>query len=186
MALTIQPLNRSTLPDVNRCDGSFTVDSVLALRIEDGLLHITPVPVEPYMKRYPQEDRDWSDYIENREKALFLAYLDGKLAGQVQVRLNWNRFACIEDVVVDAALRRHGVGRALIERAVLWAAEKELPGVMLETQNNNVAACRLYESCGFELAGFDRYLYRGLDPYTEEIALYWYLVFDLASPSETL
>jgi streptothricin acetyltransferase len=48
---------------------------------------------------------------------------------------------------------------------------------MLETQNNNVAACRLYESGGFQLAGFDRCLYKGLHPDTDEIALYWYLVF---------
>ena len=58
-----------------------------------------------------------------------------------------------------------------------WARTQQLAGVMLETQNNNVAACRLYESGGFQLVGFDRCLYRGLHPGTDEIALYWYLVF---------
>jgi streptothricin acetyltransferase len=48
---------------------------------------------------------------------------------------------------------------------------------MLETQNINVAACLFYQRCGFTLGGFDRYLYRGLDPSTEEVALYWYLLF---------
>jgi ribosomal protein S18 acetylase RimI-like enzyme len=62
-------------------------------------------------------------------------------------------------------------------RAIEWAKEKGLPGLMLETQNNNVAACHLYESCGFELGGFDRNLYKGLHPDTKEIALYWYLFF---------
>ena len=47
----------------------------------------------------------------------------------------------------------------------------------LETQNINVAACRLYASCGFVLAGFDGCLYRGVMPGTRENALFWYLVF---------
>jgi ribosomal protein S18 acetylase RimI-like enzyme len=59
-----------------------------------------------------------------------------------------------------------------------WARDKGCPGMMLETQNNNVAACRFYESCGFELGGFDAYLYKGLNRTTDEIALYWYLMFE--------
>jgi hypothetical protein len=49
--------------------------------------------------------------------------------------------------------------------------------MMLETQDNNVLGCRLYASCGFELRGFDTHLYKGLDPSSDEIALYWYLIF---------
>jgi ribosomal protein S18 acetylase RimI-like enzyme len=69
------------------------------------------------------------------------------------------------------------VGRALLQHVIQWAKSRQLPGVMLETQNNNVAACRLYESCGFQLGGFDRCLYLGLNPGTDEIALYWYFCF---------
>jgi len=80
--------------------------------------------------------------------------------------------------VVDAQFPAAGTCRALIARAVEWAKAKNLPGIMLETQNNNVAGCKLYEKCGFKLGGFDRYLYRGLTPATDEIALYWYLIFN--------
>ena len=52
---------------------------------------------------------------------------------------------------------------------------------MLETQNINVAACLFYARCGFVLGGYDRFLYRGLTPETDEIALYWYLIFDTLS-----
>lgn len=38
---------------------------------------------------------------------------------------------------------------------------------MLETQNNNVAACALYESCGFTLEVVDFYLYKGLSLFTD-------------------
>ncbi len=68
-------------------------------------------------------------------------------------------------------------GRRLMEQAIRWARERGLPGVVLETQNINLAACRLYESCGFVLRGFDGYLYRGIEPDSREIALFWYLLF---------
>ena len=37
-----------------------------------------------------------------------------------------------------------------------------MPGIMLETQNNNVAACKFYEKCGFVIGGFDFLVYKGL------------------------
>jgi len=51
---------------------------------------------------------------------------------------------------------------------------ENLPGLMLETQNNNLAACAFYEKHGFRLGGIDRCLYQGLDPQSSEIALFWY------------
>jgi hypothetical protein len=48
---------------------------------------------------------------------------------------------------------------------------------MLETQNVNVGACRLSESCGFVLGGFDGYLYRGFEENAREVALFYYLIF---------
>jgi streptothricin acetyltransferase len=92
-------------------------------------------------------------------------------------RSRWNRFAIIWDIAVDPPFRRRGIGRRLIEQATAWARARDLPGVMLETQHINVAACRLYESCGFILEGFDACLYRGAMPGTREIALFWYLLF---------
>jgi len=88
----------------------------------------------------------------------------------------------LEDITVKTAYRRQGIGRALVNRAIDWTRSRQLPGIMLETQNNNVAACRFYERCGFELGGFDRHLYGALHPDTREIALYWYLVFPQEIP----
>ena len=56
-----------------------------------------------------------------------------------------------------------------------------LPGIMLETQNNNLGACRLYERCGYVLGGIDHLRYRGIDPRTQEVALFWYRFFDEAT-----
>ena len=79
---------------------------------------------------------------------------------------------------MDVKFRRQGIGKQLILQAQRWAQDRSLAGIMLETQDNNVSACKFYESCGFQLRGFDAYLYKGINIHTDEIALYWYLIFD--------
>ena len=175
--LSIQPIDASNLHDLNRVDGTFTIDSRLVPNMQDGQIGYSIEPVQPHTKRYPAEKFDWATFIDNPGKVIYLAYVDGQLAGQIILWKNWNGYGYIEDIAVDASFRRQGIGRRLIEQAVAWAKSHALPGLMLETQDNNVAACRLYIACGFHLGGFDRELYRAIDPNTTEIALYWYLTF---------
>ena len=73
----------------------------------------------------------------------------------------WNKFAYIEELSVDTEFRGKGLGRALLTCAIDWAKRQGFPGVTLETQDNNVPACMLYEKSGFVLTGFD--LYAGHD-----------------------
>jgi streptothricin acetyltransferase len=175
--ITIKEIDHLRLADVNQCDGAFFINSRLVISAENDTIHYTTINTPPYQKQYPQDEVDYATYIDNPDQIIFLAYADQQIAGQIRVRRHWNHYAYIEDLAVDTRFRKRGIGQMLLQQATLWAKEKQLPGVMLETQNNNVAACRLYERCGFALGGFDRYLYQGLNPGTEEIALYWYLIF---------
>lgn len=175
--VSVLPMDKDTLQQVNQCDASFTIDSKLVLSAENAKIRYTTVDVPPYTKTYGPDEVDYTTFLSNPDKVVFFAYVDEELAGQIRVMKYWNGYAYIDDVAVDKKFRRQGVGRALIERAIKWAKEHKFPGLMLETQNNNVAACTLYEHCGFELRGFDTHLYKGIDPNTEEIALYWYLIF---------
>ncbi len=177
MTISVHALEQETLADAGCCDGVFTVDAKLVLAVADDVIRFTVVAVPPHPKRYPVEPVDARAYLDDPDRAILLARVDGVGGGEIRLRRNWNRYAYIEDIVVDIAYRRRGVGRALIHAATQWAKDRGLPGLMLETQNNNVAACRFYQRCGFELGGFDRQLYRGLDPDTDEIALFWYLHF---------
>lgn len=170
-------IDETNLQHINQVDGAFLVDSVLHLRAEDGKITYTVSNVPEYWKRYGTDAVDYTTYIRNPDKAAFLAYVDKQTAGQIILRRNWNRYCYIEDIAVDQKFRQHGIGRRLIAAAIEWAKAGNLPGIMLETQNNNVAACRFYESCGFHLGGLDNDLYRGVDPATSEMALYWYLIF---------
>ena len=175
--IVIQPLTVANQADLNRCANAFTVEAELHLTAEDGRIGYSVEPVTPYVKRYDPEIYDGQAYLEKPDHAAWLAYADGQLAGQILVHEHWNRCAIIGDIAVDPPYRRRGVGRRLIEQAVAWARGRGLPGIMLETQNINVPACRLYERCGFVLGGFDACLYRGVMPGTREIALFWYLLF---------
>jgi ribosomal protein S18 acetylase RimI-like enzyme len=141
-----------------------------------GAIAYSVEPVAPYLKRYVPEPYDPDEYIGQPDHAAWLAYVEGELAGQILVRKNWNRFAIVWDIAVNPGVRRQGVGSRLMDHAITWTRERGLPGVMLETQNINVPACRLYERCGFVLGGFDRYLYCGELPGTSEVALFWYLL----------
>ena len=165
------------MADAKSCDASFVIDSELVLGAKDGVITYEVRPLPAWRKSYAHSgERELQGFIGDPDKSFFLAYIDGKVAGHASVSVNWNRLALIDHVEVDSHFRKRGVGTALVAHAVGWARQKRLLGLMLETQNNNVAACRLYEACGFTLGGFDRFLYQGEMPGTREIALFWYLM----------
>jgi streptothricin acetyltransferase len=178
MQIEIQQLDQGNIQDINQCDGSFTVNSHLELSMKDGKLLYSAFPVQPYKKEFPIEEMDVNSFVNNPDKIIFLAYFEGKLAGQIDVIKWWNGYVYVNAFAVNSEYRRHGIGKVLLQKAIEWAQENRFPGVMLETQNNNAAACALYKKCGFELSGFDKHLFKGLDPHTKEVALFWYLLFD--------
>ena len=178
MMVEIDELNQNNLNDPGRCDGAFVIDSRLVPELVDGRIsyHIESLPKRT--KRYAERDEDYLATIKDPARTIFLAYLHGRVIGEIVLKEHWNNTAYIEDIVVHAGFRRQGAGRALIERAKQWAREHQLAGIMLETQDVNVAACRLYESCGFNLRGIDTHLYRAIEHVSGETALYWYYLFE--------
>ena len=177
MEIIIRQMDEQTLSDVDRCDSTFKTDSRLMVSAENGRISYTVVPMTPREKSYPPETKDYRGYLTDPNKVIFFAYADGELAGQIRMLKWWNAYACVDDLAVEPRFRKLGIGRALIMCGVEWAQKKGFFGVMLETQDINVSACRLYQRCGFELGGFDRNVYKALNPSTDELALYWYLIF---------
>ena len=174
--IRVKGISLENLSDCDKCDGTFLVDSELVLSVENDIVSYGVVPIDPYKKRYvADKNRDLSAYIGNPRGNVYLAYVGEQVVGQMIIYINWNGFCLIEDLEVDVNWRRQGVGTALIQQAILWTRKNKLPGIMLETQNNNVPACVLYEKNGFVLGGYDKNLYKAIDPQTREIALFWYL-----------
>jgi len=177
MQVIIREVTTDTIHQLKKEGSSFEINSKLVLSAENGKISYTIINIAPYIKKYWDEEFDSSSYIDNPDKIAFFACLEDVPIGQIRVQKHWNSYAYIEDIAVEPEYRGQGVGRVLMEQAIAWAKSKGFPGMMLETQDNNVAGCRLYASCGFKLYGFDTYSYKGLDPSTDEIALYWYLLF---------
>jgi ribosomal protein S18 acetylase RimI-like enzyme len=175
--IEIHQIDQDNLFQINLCDNSFLVEEKLRLYTKEQEILYSSVPINHFVKSYPPEEIDYSSYIDNPEKNVYFAFIEGQLAGQIILRKNWNGYAYIEDIAVDCSFRRQGVGQRLMVQAVEWARSKALPGIMLETSNVNVPACKFYAHFGFKLGGFDRYLYQAVMPGTQEVAMYWYLTF---------
>jgi ribosomal protein S18 acetylase RimI-like enzyme len=175
MEITIRKIDSGESPQTKSFSRKSMVTSRLVLGMEDEKLVYTIVPVEPYERDYSAEDVEYG--FDDEGPTIFFAEVDGKLAARIRMMRWWNRFAYVEDLVVNPEYRGLGIGRKLLERGIQWARENHFPGVMLETQDNNVSACTLYQSCGFALGGFDRNVYKAINPNTKETALYWYLIF---------
>lgn len=175
----IVPLSEVLLGDMGRANEPFWVFGRIVPQLRGGVWSYTEeIFPEPYEKTYPADENDWRAYISGEDKAAFLAYMDGKCAGQIVLRRDWNRYAFIEDIAVAASARRQGVGTALMERAKEWAAQGGMQGLALETQDNNLAACRFYAKCGFAVGAVNTMLYRNFErPYCDETAVFWYMRF---------
>ncbi|WP_338768772.1 GNAT family N-acetyltransferase [Massilia sp. METH4] len=163
---------RLTARELATCDFSFDV-SEEAVPPFDGNDIVNVVQVAPYRKAYDSDGE-----LEPADgQFLFAARDAGRVCGYVIVSHAWNHFCQVDDLAVDCGMRRRGLGVQLLDTARAWAAARGLPGMRLETQSNNVPACRLYARYGFQLGGHDRHLYSTLLLPQRETALYWYLFF---------
>ena len=69
-----------------------------------------------------------------------------------QRRTLWHAgpFALIEELVVDEDVRRHGVGRALMQAALEWARAQGCSELEISTDQENADAQAFYRRLGFE------------------------------------
>ncbi len=176
----IEALTSALVEPALALDDSFMVDARLRLHAQDGRIGYRAEPIRPERKRYGQATaEELREYLDQDSTAAFLALAeDDTVIGRVLLSHRWTGFGSIDDLAVDRRWRVKGVGSALLARAIAWAREQGLPGLSLETQDNNVAACHLYQAHGFELGGFDRYLYANQAELAGETALFWYLRLD--------
>ncbi len=63
--------------------------------------------------------------------------------------------AQVTDLVVNAPLRRHGIGTRLLRVARRWAQEREFTRLVAETQTKNYPAIALYQRAGMTFSGYN-------------------------------
>lgn len=66
-------------------------------------------------------------------------------------------------------------------RIIEWAKHKNLHGLMLETQDNNLIACKFYHNCGFKIGSVDTMLYANFENNFEKAV---FLVFKVLECKE--
>ena len=170
----IVPMSENHLCDINKPNQPFSVFGRLIPSFKKGIWTWTEELFEtPFEKLYPNDEIEYSNYIGNPDRIIYMAYIDNQCVGQIRLRRNWNNYCYIEDIAVGRQYRGMGIGKNLINAAILWAKNGEMPGLMLETQDINLAACRFYHRCGFELGAVDIMLYRNCLN-SDEKAMFWY------------
>lgn len=175
MEFIIHKTDMDKAPKANMFSRKFIVKSRIVLSIENEKLTYSVVDVNPYERDIYAQDAGYG--FSETAPTVFYAEVNGKLAGRIKTLMWWNQFAYIDDLVVNPDYRGTGLGRVLLEHGIQWARENNFPGVMLETQDDNAPACKLYQKYGFVLSGFDRSVYKAINPHKDETALYWYLIF---------
>jgi len=93
--------------------------------------------------------------VADRNQALFVAEMSGKVIGwlqvSIQVLIMHDNEAEVGGFVVDGHARRSGVGRLLMERAEQWSRERGCHSVYLRTNIIREDAHAFYEKLGYKI-----------------------------------
>ncbi|MCH5286907.1 MAG: GNAT family N-acetyltransferase [Christensenellaceae bacterium] len=174
--MEIVEITQHNLADLNKANQPFEMIGRIKPAFADGVWTYTEELYEQTRaKAYPNDPLDYAAYLKDSDKTIFLAYSGAECIGQIVLKRDWNQYAFIEDICVAQSARGQGVGTGLIKKAIEWAKNANLIGLALETQDNNLLACRFYAKCGFVIGAVNTMLYRHLDH--EEYAVFWYLLF---------
>jgi GNAT superfamily N-acetyltransferase len=166
----------------------FTVDRVLDVTNHDdppGRVSLSERRLEvPYEKDYDaiagEGPLHWGRRFDLSKWALFTARLANRIVGGATVAFDTPGLTMLEgrrdlavlwDIRVAPDARHQGVGSALFQRVEAWAQLHGCRQLKIETQNNNVWACRFYERQGCRLQAIHHAAYPELP---EEIQLLWY------------
>jgi GNAT superfamily N-acetyltransferase len=146
---------------------SFLVTHRVAIDPSDARLHhelgVVPAP-EPFEKNYDalpgMSPPDWPSRYRLDDWGILVARRRGVIVGGAAVapamdvemdEKGSGDMAVLWDLRVAPDARRQGIGSALFRRAERWAARGDYTVLLAETQDVNVAACRLYEAMGCTL-----------------------------------
>jgi len=91
------------------------------------------------------------------DAAVYVAEDDGRLVGRLSLSRDphpASRHVADLGLMVDAEYRRRGIGKTLLEEAVVWARAAGIRKLELHVFPWNEPALRLYESFGFEREGY--------------------------------
>ena len=107
--------------------------------------------VDPFFSAEANEllHRTWvKNLFGGLAQAIFVAEVDGEVAGFVSNSVHEHE-ARIPLIATNARVRRMGVGKALIARALWWSKTQGVPNAHVKTQAHNYPALALYHRAGY-------------------------------------
>lgn len=93
-----------------------------------------------------------------QKEMLFLVAREETLLGYAGICMSLDEGE-ITSVAVAENARRRGVARRILEELTAQMADARICRLVLEVRISNTAAIKLYESCGFVIAGTRRHFY---------------------------
>lgn len=143
--ITIRPAGEGDIPAI----------VALYCQLDQALVDLQP----EFFCTAPREEAYVCQAIRAADADYLLAEADGVVVGFALVNYaGWtpefscvlpHRYACLADLVVDAAHRRQNIGSALLGAAKRWARDRRLEYLELNVLSQNVPAIALYESHDF-------------------------------------
>jgi ribosomal-protein-alanine N-acetyltransferase len=96
----------------------------------------------------------YSRILQNEEprRQLLVAEEVGELCGVLVALCSAEEWE-LENIVVASHRQLRGIGRALLKELIIAAEQANAESILLEVRKSNIAARKLYQSCGFEETG---------------------------------
>ena len=178
----------TALPEYARIPIVFTVDRVFDVTSRadaSGGFELSERRLDaPYQKDYDavagEGPLQWPRRFNLSNWAIFIARLSGTAVGGAAVAFDMpgpatlkerRDVAVLWDIRVSQDARRRGVGAALFGAVEARAQRRGCRELEIESQNNNVGACRFYQRRGCQLRAMHRAVYAA---FPEELQLLWY------------
>lgn len=119
-------------------------------------LSYRPLPRAEWCAFPPVDYADPLIITQDEGSAFYAAFEDDAYIGCAAVTALPSGWADVLDLRVDAAHRRQGAGRMLLEKCEHFARKRSLHGLRAACTDLNPGMCQFLEHTGFTLAGLDR------------------------------
>lgn len=189
----IRPMTEDDIPRLSDMRPGFVSPTVLAVeRTGSGLeigWHLVERPLARPFDKGHKYDFDQNEQANIRQRFqrgdglhLVVEWNEHIVGILDVVPQEWNNTAWIWNIMLDTSVRGQGIGRALFERAVTWTRQQGYRALGLETQTNNVPACKFYAAMGCRVDGIRETFYTNQDMARNEVAIFW--VYEIEEASE--
>jgi GNAT superfamily N-acetyltransferase len=143
---------------------SYDLDALCRLYVEFHEFHVLGVSDRLLSLGAPDQfdcgelNANLTKIIEQDDAALLVAESDGQVVGLAEIYLRHDdpkepvvarTYGYLQSVAVHEPVRRHGVGRQLLQAAEQWAKSKGAVEIRLDTWEFEAGPLRFYEKSGY-------------------------------------